>query len=648
VDEEAVIAIVLLGIVGGGITVVVLAVQAFVRVGRLEKEVAALKAARGMPAAPPPVGPAPVPAAAPPPVSAVAEVPAPAAPVPATPALAGSEDPALRLTPPPVHSGFQDAKSKDLTPPRAIDWEAIVAGRWLFRVGLLAVAVGVSYFLKLAIDNDWIGPTGQVALGILAGVTFLAAAPSILRRGYAFFADGLSGLGAAILYLSIWAGSSYYALFSTTVGFGAMAVVTAAMIAVALGRDSQRLAVLALIGGFVTPILVSTGRDAQLVLFTYLAILNGGLLPIAWRRGWRAIELPAFVLTQLYFWGWYGRFYTDEKLPLTAFFAAIFFVEFVAVPALRARRIPRLAEEHIFLVPLNAGLCLTAFGAMLWPEHRWALTGVALALAAAHLAAANVVPAADGSAPPARLLFGGVALMLATVAIPLRLDGQWITIAWAVEGAILMWTSFATRMRAMRALAFLVLAVALWRAFAFPSFESVFLFNARFLADLVTVLCGGVALWVATRHRADLTAADRVPLGVLSVVVNLLALKTLTSEVNVFFLARSEDLQTGEIRDLRLAAGLAISVLWALYASALVAIGMRTKVAAWRWQGLALFAVTAIKVFFVDLAVLSGVYRVLSSIVLGVVLLVVSFVYQRRLAAARTAAPVAAKAEEAP
>jgi len=98
----------------------------------------------------------------------------------------------------------------------------------------------------------------------------------LLGRGYSYFSEGIAALGAAVLYLSIWAGCHYYTLFTRDVGFVAMIVVTSVMAAVALGRNSQRIALLSLFGGFLTPVLVSTGRDAQVVLFTYLPRLGAG------------------------------------------------------------------------------------------------------------------------------------------------------------------------------------------------------------------------------------------------------------------------------------------------------------------------------------------------------------------------------------
>src|SRR5262249_36632873 len=158
---------------------------------------------------------------------------------------------------------------------------------------------------------------GQVALGLLLGTAVIASSAWFLKRGYAYFADGLTGLGAAILYLSLWAAASYYHLIPPAAAFVAMALVTAGMIAIGLGRNSQPVAVLAMIGGFVTPALVSTGQNAQVALFTYLLLQNTALLVLVHRRDWRFIEIPAFLFTQLYFWIWYGDYYFSTEMPQT-------------------------------------------------------------------------------------------------------------------------------------------------------------------------------------------------------------------------------------------------------------------------------------------------------------------------------------------
>ena len=559
-------------------------------VAGLKRQVDALLAPRSAQAAARPAPPAPVPAVAPP----------------------GAAPP---VSLPPIARGGPDL-------------EGVIAGRWLPRVGLVTVTVGISYFLKYSIDNDWIGPSGQVALGILLGAALLASVPWFVKRGYGPFADIMTGLGVAILYLSLWAGGNYYHLFSLDVTFAAMAVVTAGTVGIAMGRNSQPVAVMAMVGGFLSPTLVSTGHDAEIGLFTYLAVLSCGLLLIARARAWW-LELPSLVLTQAYFWSWYTDFYSDDKLLVTSAFAALFFAIFLVLPALGSRQAVRVPFERAILVPLNAGLCLLAFRAMLWPTYRWPLTAAALLLAVVHAIMARLAPASGGRG--ARLLYGGVALTLVTLVIPIRLDGRWVTIAWTIEGAVLMWTGFRVRERSVRALAFILFAIAVWRLTVFPLPAEVFLLNPRFGAELVTIVCFAFALWLGRHHAGDVTDAEQLPLRVLGLAVNVLAVWALTDEARRYFAPAPF---SPFDPDAQLAQGLAVSVLWTLYASGLMFFGVHRAVAGLRWQGLALFGLTTLKVFLSDLSFLNGFYRIASSIALGVVLLGVSFIYQRSLAAA--------------
>ncbi len=510
--------------------------------------------------------------------------------------------------------------------------ETLIAGRWLNRIGLLAVAVGVAYFLKLTIDNRWVGPRGQVASGILLGTGLLAFSPWLLRKGYVYFADGVTGLGAAVLYLSLWAGGHYYQLFSLGVAFAAMIVVTAATCAIAVGRGSQPVALLALIGGFLTPWLVSTGGDHQVTLFTYLAVLDAGLLLLARKRDWRLIEVPAFLFTQIYFWVWCDRFYMEHKLLRTSAFAVLFFAEFAALPILRSRRTGKLHLEQVALVLLNAGWLLFALRRMLWPKQLWVLTLAVLALGAAHLLMARAVLLAGARAPLARLIFAGLALTLVTIAVPVRLDGKWVTLAWAIEGAVLMWTGFRARLLHLRAAAFLLFGLVLFRLPAFPIPGGMLLLNARFAAFLTTMVCFALALWFARRNRAEVTTAERLPLGALAVAVNALLLWALSLEVYDYF--TPERLDASPLLAARpFARQLALTLLWTAHATVLMVVGVRQSLTALRWQALALFGMTVVKMFFYDLADLRGVHRVVSSIALGVVLLFVSFLYQRKLKA---------------
>ena len=282
---------------------------------------------------------------------------------------------------PPLHA----PSTKDSSP---LDLEALVGGRFLNRIGIVAIITAVSFFLKFAFDNNWIGPSGRVGIGILLGAAMFPWSQWLLSRGYSYFSEGIASLGAAVLYLSIWAGCRYYTLFSPDVGFACMIVVTASIAAVALGRNSQRIAVLSLLGGFLTPVLVSTGKDEQVVLFTYLLILGAGMLVMTARREWLSLAPISFLLSIIYFWGWYSTFYAPSKLELTIAFATLFFLLYTVLPVLHAVRLARLNEIDILITLANALAYLSALYVMLWPRDRWPLTLLVLALSAGYVAIA--------------------------------------------------------------------------------------------------------------------------------------------------------------------------------------------------------------------------------------------------------------------
>lgn len=524
-------------------------------------------------------------------------------------------------------------------PSRGADLETLIAGRWLNRIGLLLVLIAVAYFLKLVIDNEWIGPTGQVAFGVLVGAGLLGFSQWLLGRGHHYFSEGITALGAGVLYLSLWAGSTYYQVFSLEMGFLAMIGVTAATVAIAVGRDAQRIALLALIGGFLTPLLVSTGTDAQVALFGYVAVLNASLLAVAWKKSWRWLELPAFVFTMIYFWGWMGRFYdVSEPLTRTLAFATLFFVEFAALSVIRARRRGALTGEQALLVLFNGLSLLLAVVTLLYDQHRWAATFATLGLAAAHLLLLRMLPATaaadDSGSRVTRLLFAGLALTFVTVAILVRLEGKWITMALAIEAAVLMWSGFRARAWELRAAGFVLFAIVLLRLVIEPLAGGTLFLNERFATLAVTVGSLGLSLYFASRQPEAVLARERPWWGLLAVLINVVAVWGLSVEAYEYFSARLYSETIADTADALLARQLALSLVWTAYATALIVLGVRYNVAALRWQALALFGLTLGKVFLYDLSFLSGIYRVLSSIVLGLILVGVSFLYQRRLGTA--------------
>jgi uncharacterized membrane protein len=338
------------------------------------------------------------------------------------------------------------------------------------------------------------------------------------------------------------------------------------------------------------------------------------------------------VVTQFYFWSWHERFYTDAVLVRTALFAALFFAQFSALPVIRARRSAALRFEQGALILINAAAFLIALRVLLWPDDRWALTLATLGLSAYHVVLARLVPARAADSPT-RMMLAGLALTFATLVIPIRLNGHWITLAWAIEAAVLVWSGFSVRLPQLRAGAYVIFAAVGLRLAGSPLLATAFLLNARLGTALAVAACAGIAVWLAGRHREEVKEQESSVVAVLAIAANVLVVWALTREIDLFFGITAGS--ATNTPDVLLARGLTISLLWTLYATALVVSGVRLKAVALRWQGLALFGLTTLKVFLFDLGYLSGFYRIGSSIALGVVLLIVSFLYQRTLASRR-------------
>jgi uncharacterized membrane protein len=560
----------------------------------------------------------------------------PAAP-PAQAQIPAPRNPQMQTPQPGKHVVFTAPHSAAAGPPE--DLENMVAGKWLNYVGIIAILFAAAFFIEYAFQNNWIGARGRIAIGILCGVFLVAASGFLLRRGYQYFSEGIAALGAAVLYLSVWGAWHSYAIFTSDEAFAGMIVITAVMVAVSLGRDSQRLALLALIGGFLTPELVSTGADHEIVLFVYTAILSAGMLALERFRRWAWLPPLAFAATEIYFWGWYGEFYGPDKFELTMMFAVLFFVLFAVLPVMRARSDGRLNEGETIVTIGNVAAFLLALHQMLWPDDRWALTFAFLAVAAAHLLVLRVLPEAPrqntrGNVTAVRPLFAGLALLCISLAIPARLDGEWLTIAWAIEGLLLVWAGVRMASGKLRAAGLLFFAITALRLIVLSVPSGAFLWNQRFMTYAIAVACFALACFFVRDIAARFGEAERNLFAALSIAANVYALIALSLEIWDYF---------GHAHGLGierwLAQQLGLSILWTLYATALILTGMARRAAILRWQALTLFAIVVAKVFFYDLSTLSRFYRIVSFFVLGVLLLGVSFLYQRRSLAQKEKTP---------
>jgi uncharacterized membrane protein len=229
----------------------------------------------------------------------------------------------------------------------------------------------------------------------------------------------------------------------------------------------------------------------------------------------------------------------------------------------------------------------------------------------------------------------GVALTFVTIAIPIQLRSNWITIAWAVEALVMLWAGMETGIQRLRAMAYTLFGLALIRLLIWdtpgesrPPFTPVL--NKYFLSSLAVCAClfGAVVLYRKVGQRKQIQAPQ------LTIAISLIAIVTLWFVVSVetytFFAGRAASQRLAwDASHERWLGQMTLSVLWSLYAAALAAIGFVRRSPSVRWAGLALFGLTVIKVMFVDIAQLQQLYRIIVFLVLGMLLLVVTWGYHK-------------------
>ncbi|HEX4854674.1 DUF2339 domain-containing protein [Arenimonas sp.] len=476
--------------------------------------------------------PAPSPAAAPSgpgvgeaaPAPAVAAAPLPpdipplaAGTAPAAPAAARSPQP----PPIPAEPAPRIAWSNEPQEPDVFEKALGVVKGWLFegnvpvKLGVLVLLFGVAAAIKYAADAGWLTMPIEFRL---AGIAAAAIAGLVwgLRRAPEQPAFGLSLQGGAIgvLLLVVFAAFRNYEVLGAMPAFAMIVVLVAGASVLAVKQDAPALAVLGFIGGYLAPVLLSTGTGNHVALFGYYAVLNAAVFAIAWHKPWRALNLVGFLFTFLIGGLWGAKYYTPEKFATVEPFLVLFFLFYVSIPVLYAlagrARNGKVDGTLLFGTPLLAfpmqvglvgddrmGLAFSAVfvagiyaGLALWAQRNARLRDLAQSAA-------------------------GIGVVFATLAIPLALTAQWTSAAWALQGVGMAWLGLRQDRRLVRwmGLLLLVLAAGAWNVSLFDyrgDIEDRFLLNGHALNLTLLTLAWMAASWLY--HRAGKAVALQVAL----------------------------------------------------------------------------------------------------------------------------------------
>jgi len=503
--------------------------------------------------------------------------------------------------------------------------EQVIGRKWLGWVAILLIFGAAVFFLKYAFENRWIGELGRVILGLAAGVALVWLGHERYRKQWRYFSRILTGGGIAILYLSVYGAFGYYHLIDQRGAFVFLAILVAEAFFLAAVYDAPSIAIMALAGGFLVPILLSTGRDQYGILFTYITLLDLGMLGAVIGRTWRGIGSLAYVGTQFLFWAWYtGHYHSEKRAGALLFQAAIFLLFLLADLAPHLRRRASGVEEWVRLAVNPFVFYATCYGLLNDDHHEW-MAALALLLALVYAALARAELALRPMDRRMLLVTLGTALTFVTLAIPIQLESNWITIAWAVEAVVLLPSGLETGARPLRLLSTIVFALAFGR-FLFQDTpwdsRAAFtpIFNRYFLGMLALTACLAAAAYLYRPARAALVAG-LAAFGVLWIGSSFEAYTYFSTR------ARGDDIEM--LRQLHWAGQLALSLLWSGYAGLLTTAGFRFRLRALRSTGLVLFGITLLKVIAIDIWELRQFYRIVALLALGLVLLGAAWIYQR-------------------
>jgi uncharacterized membrane protein len=421
-----------------------------------------------------------------------------------------------------------------------IDWETGAAKRLLTWVGAGVLFLGFAFFLKYAFDRGWLGPRSQVVLGIAAGAAMLIGGDRSVRRGMRILGQGLMGGGLAVLYASLFAGFRFWGLIPQPAAFAGMVVVTVVGATLAVRHNGLSVSIMALVGGMLTPVLVSTGEDSRDILFSYLTLLDMGMIGVLMLRRWRVLDTLAFCGTWLLFAGWHLDFYAPAAVRPVLAWVGVFFLLFLLLPAVRnLRQGLHIPVERWAIALANGAVAYLFARDMLGPSRQLALAYWTLGMGACYAAMAVLVQRrVPGDVRPLQALVSAAVVAL-TLALYHGCEGHAVLVAWSVEAPALLYVGYRLRYPPVQQMGIGVLLLAVIRLFFvhWPIHAVAFTpvlntaFASAMCVPLAVAACAALSYKLAIA-RADGTGRRFVP--ALGCFAGLLALVLVHAELALY------------------------------------------------------------------------------------------------------------------
>lgn len=369
--------------------------------------------------------------------------------------------PAEKTIPTPSQKQYPTPKK----PKRKSNIEKFIGENLINKIGILITIIGVFIGAKYSIENNLISPLTRIILGYAFGLGLIGFGIK-LKAKYANYSSVLVSGSLAILYFITFAGFSFYELFQQEFAFGLMLLITAFGVVASLNYDKQIIAHIGLVGAYAVPFLLSNDSGNITILFSYIAIINLGILFISLKKYWKALYYVSFAFTWSSYIVWrIFSYQPEEHYQLALLFLVLFFFIFYATfLGYKLIKSEKFKVVDIFMLLLNSFI-FYALGFSLLEGHETGqqLLGVfTLANALVHFGVTTLIYKKKLADKNLFYLAAGLVLTFITIAIPVQLDGNWVTLLWAAEAALLFWIGRTKKVKAYEYMAYPLMVLALF------------------------------------------------------------------------------------------------------------------------------------------------------------------------------------------
>lgn len=346
-----------------------------------------------------------------------------------------------------------------------INLEQFIGENLISKIGILITIIGVIIGAKYSIDNDLINPSTRIIIGYVFGAGLLGIGIK-LKSKYENYSAILVAGAIAIMYFLTYAAYSFYDLLPQLVAFSMMVAFTILTVIAAINYDKTIIAHIGLVGAYAVPFFLSDGSGDMQTFFIYISIINIGILVIAFKKYWKSLYYAAFAFTWLIYLIWFYSDYLSNMpkdyevaLLFSSVFFVIFYTTFLAYKVLKK---DTLNSNDALMIFVNSFICYGVFYVIFddLESTRNFLGLFTLGYAAVHGLVCLLIYKQKIYDKKLFYLILSLVLVFVTIAIPVQLDGNWVTLLWTVEAALLFWAGRTKAIPFYEKIAFVLMALA--------------------------------------------------------------------------------------------------------------------------------------------------------------------------------------------